>query len=176
MVDGVVLLVVDADAGGLFADSFVVEGTEEVFALVDHNFVGLAGIGLILHIKLVGGELLDGEVSSADGSLMADDVGSLGHTSAENVVRVLLVGVHHKIFYNSPPNPTTHQPTLHKQIAYIHPYIKTTSIKTIKTIFHISSDKRPPLETLSTSIEMGKGVGESSLTILNGTIQPQQPP
>lgn len=52
---------------------------------------------LILDLEVIGGELGDGEVGGADGSLLADDVGSLSNSSSEDVVDVGLISLGHWI-------------------------------------------------------------------------------
>jgi hypothetical protein len=55
------------------------------------------GVLLILNLEVVGWELSDGEVGGADGSLVADDVGSLSDSSGEDVVDVGLISLGHWI-------------------------------------------------------------------------------
>ena len=93
--DGVVLLVVESDAGLVLSDSLVVERLNEVGPLVDDDVVLDVGVLLILDLEVVGGELLDGEVGAADGTLVADDVGSLGYSTVQQVVNVGLVCFSH---------------------------------------------------------------------------------
>ena len=88
-------MVVESDAGLVLGDSIVVECLDEVDALVDDDVVLDVGVLLILELEVVGREDLDGKVGAADGALVADDVGSLGHAAVQQVVNVGLVGCSH---------------------------------------------------------------------------------
>jgi hypothetical protein len=60
--DGIVLLVIESEAGWVLGPAVVLHSLDEVFALIDDDLVGLGGILLVLEFKLVGGEGLDGQV------------------------------------------------------------------------------------------------------------------
>jgi hypothetical protein len=93
--DWVVLLVVETDAclAGL-AHSLVGQCVQKVYSLIHHNFVLNVGVLLILQLEVVGREDLDGQVGSADGALVTDDVGCLSHSAVGDVVKVRLVCCH----------------------------------------------------------------------------------
>lgn len=81
--DWVVLLVVESDAGLVLGHSLVVERLDEVDSLINDNVVLDVGVLLILELEVVGGELVDGKVGSADGALVADDIGSLSDSASQ---------------------------------------------------------------------------------------------
>jgi hypothetical protein len=70
--DRVVLLVVEADAGGVGRAAAVLHGVDEDFALVDNDLVGLGGVILVLEVELVGGEGLNRQVGGQNGPVLCN--------------------------------------------------------------------------------------------------------
>jgi len=91
----VVLLVVQPQASRVLGSSVVIHGLNEIHALIDNNLVGLGGVFLILQLKCVGREGLDGKVCGQDGSIFGHDVGSLCDSSGGDVVKIRFVCLSH---------------------------------------------------------------------------------
>ena len=124
MVNSEVFLVVETDAGGVFGNTFVFQGINQIDSLIDNNFLRLRGILRKFKVELVAGEGLNGKVSSTNGTFMADDVCSLGDLTGQDVVYVRLVCFHQNIFTSK----STHN--LAYNIANIQTYPFTFSIDT----------------------------------------------
>jgi len=93
--DGVVLLVVESHAGGVFGSSVVAHGLDEDGALVDDHVIDLGWVVFILEGVFVGGEGLDGQVGGQDGSVFSHDVRCLGYSSSCQVLKVGFVSLCH---------------------------------------------------------------------------------
>ena len=94
--DGVVLLIVEPQAGGVLGPPVVAHSLHEVGPLVHHHVVGLAGIVFILERVLVGGEGLDGQVGSQNSSVLGHDVCCFSNTSRSEVFQVWFVSLCHR--------------------------------------------------------------------------------
>ena len=97
---GIVLLVVQSQAGGVLGTTVVLHGLNEVGALVDNDLVGLGGVVFILEVELIGGELLDRQVGGQEGSVVGHDVGSLCYSASGHVVDVGFVCLSHRYDIN----------------------------------------------------------------------------
>ena len=93
--NGVVFLVVESDASGVFGAAVVVDCLEEDLAFVDYNWFFDVGIFFVFEFEVVDWEGLDGEIGGADGSIFGNDVCSFSYSSCGDEVNVLFVDFSH---------------------------------------------------------------------------------
>ena len=81
VVDTIVLLVIQSQTSRVLGSSTVSHGLNKVLAFINNYFVGLGGVIFIFKIEFVDWKGLDGKVGGKNGSILCDDVGSLGNVA-----------------------------------------------------------------------------------------------
>jgi len=100
VVDTIVLLVIQSQTSRVLGSSTVSHGLNKVLAFINNYFVGLGGVIFIFKIEFVDWKGLDGKVGGKNGSILCDDVGSLGNVAWGEVVKIGFICFGHQIWYD----------------------------------------------------------------------------
>lgn len=88
----VVFLVIQSDTLFMFSNTIIRQSLQKVNSFIDNDFCDFSSI--VFQIEVVLGQLLDGEVSGANGTFFGKNVGSFSNTSGKDVVDVGFVSFH----------------------------------------------------------------------------------